>query len=178
MKKILAVFVLLAFPQLARADSQWLLAKSTLTYQVTHPLHKVEGATSGARGKGVCQSGECKFIVAVPVKTFTSGNSDRDLHMVETVRGAQFPMVVVRFQLPEAELASSTIHADLEIQFAGQTAQYKQVPFQRTLSGKDIEVKGTIPLKLTDFKIPLPELLFVPVQNDVPVSVDTTWESQ
>jgi hypothetical protein len=33
-------------------------------------------------------------------------------------------MVTVRTRLPEADAASATLHADLEIQFAGQTAQY------------------------------------------------------
>lgn len=95
--------------------------------------------------------------------------------MLEVARGAKFPMVIVRFQLPESELASGTIHADLEVQFAGQTATYKQVPFQRSTKGKDAQVTGTIPMKLTDFKIDPPSLLAMPVKDEVPVRVDTTW---
>jgi hypothetical protein len=177
-KKILMALWLLALPQLLRADSQWLLVKSTLTYHVTHPLHEAAGTSHAARGKGVCRAGECNFLVAVPVKTFDSGNSNRDLHMLQVVRGAQFPMVVVRFQLPEAELSLPTIHANLEIQFAGQTAEYKQVPFERVQKGSETEVKGTIPMKISDFKIPPPQLLFMPIQDAVPITVDTLWQPQ
>jgi len=47
--------------------------------------------------------------------------------MIQVTGGAEFPMVTVRTHLPESAADSTTIHADLEIQFAGQTAHYQQV---------------------------------------------------
>jgi hypothetical protein len=85
------------------------------------------------------------------VNSFNPGNNNRDLHMLQLTRGAQFPIITVRFQLPEAALASPTIHADLKIQFAGQTAEYKQLPFQRETKGSAIEVSGTTPLMISRF---------------------------
>ena len=110
--------------------------KSTLTYHVSHPLHQSEGVSHAARGKGVCHDGQCDFLIAVPVKSFDSADSNRDLHMLQVTRGAQFPIVTVRTRVPESASASATINLDLEIQFAGQTVQYKQVPFQRVVQGK------------------------------------------
>jgi hypothetical protein len=155
-----------------------MLAQSTLTYHISHPLHEADGVSHAARGKGICHAGQCNFLVAVPVKSFDSGNSNRDLHMLEVVRGAQFPMVILRLQLPEAALTSATIHADLVIQFAGQTAEYKQVAFQRVAKGNETEVTGTIPLKISDFKITPPSLLAMPIRDEVPVRVDTLWRPQ
>ncbi|MGH9358865.1 MAG: YceI family protein [Terriglobia bacterium] len=174
-KKILTAVLLLALPALARADSQWVLQQATLTYHVSHPLHEVEGISHAAKGKGICHAGECNFLIAVPVKSFNSRNGERDLHMLQITRAGKFPMVTVRLQLPEAALASPTIRADLLIQFAGQTAEYKQVAFRRVAKGTWIEVTGTIPLKLSDFKIPRPELLAMPIKSEVPVRVDATW---
>lgn len=174
-KKVLIVVLLLALPSIARAQSQWVLEKSTLTYHVSHPLHESEGTSHAARGKGVCQAGQCDFLIAVPVKSFDSGDSNRDLHMLQVTRGAQFPMVTVRVRLPEAALTSATIHCDLEIQFADQAAQYKQVSFQAVTHGNDTEITGTIPATLSDFKIEPPALLAVPVKNQIPVRVDMTW---
>ena len=170
--------LLLAAPQLVTAASPWVLEQSTLTYHVSHPLHQSEGVSHAARGKGVCQAGQCEFLIAVPVKSFDSGDSNRDLHMLQVTRGAQFPMVSVRTRLPEAASASATIHADLEIQFAGQTAQYKQVAFQLVTQGNQIRISGTIPATLTDFKIDPPSLLTVAVKNEIPVRVDMTWRPQ
>jgi hypothetical protein len=177
MKTVAAVLLLL--PQLASAaDSQWVLQQGTLTYHVSHRLHESEGVSHEVRGKGICHAGQCDFLIAVPVKSFDSGDSNRDLHMIQVTRGAQFPMVTVRTRLPESASSSTTVQADLEIQFAGQTAQYKQVSFQLVTQGNQIRITGTIPATLTDFKIDPPSLLTIPVKNEIPVRVDLTWHSQ
>jgi hypothetical protein len=98
--------------------------------------------------------------------------------MIQVTRGAQFPIVTVRTRLPESASTSTTIQADLEIQFAGQTAQYKQVPFQLVTQGNQIRLTGTVPATLTDFKIDPPSLLTMPVKNEIPVRVDLTWKPQ
>lgn len=176
--RFLAVLLLFASPALAQTDTQYVLEQSTLTYHVSHPLHQVDGVSHSAKGKGVCQAGQCDFLIAVPVKSFDSGDSNRDMHMLQVTRGAQFPMVTVRTQVPQNASTSSTIHADIEVQFAGQTAHYPQVPFQLTTKGTDIQITGTIPCKLTDFKIDPPSLLTVPVKNDIPIRVDMTWRQE
>jgi hypothetical protein len=171
-------FLLATIPTLAAADTQWVLDQSTLTYHVSHPLHNTDGVSHMAKGKGVCHAGQCDFLIAVPVKSFDSGDSNRDLHMLQVARGGQFPIVSVRTQLPETASASTTIHADLEIQFAGQTATFKQVAFQVVTQGNQIRISGTIPATLSDFKIDPPSLLAVPVKNEMPVRVDMTWRPQ
>jgi YceI-like domain len=177
-KKILIAFLLAALPTFAGADSQWVLKESTLTYHVSHPLHQTEGVSHGARGKGVCHAGQCDFLIAVPVKSFDSGDSNRDLHMLQVTRGAEFPVVTVRTRLAESAAASATVNADLEIQFAGQTAQFKQVPFKLETQGGETRITGTIPATLSDFKIDPPSLLTMPVKNEIPVRVDMTWRPQ
>jgi len=177
-RKILLACCLLAIPGFAFAQSQWVLEQSTLTYHVSHPLHQTEGVSHAARGKGTCHDGQCDFLIAVPVKSFDSGDSNRDIHMVQATRGAQFPMVTVRTRLPESESGSATINADLEVQFAGQTAQYKQVPFQLVKQGNQTRISGTVPATLSDFKIDPPSLLAVPVKNEIPIRVEMTWRPQ
>jgi|ERR1017187_49578 hypothetical protein len=160
------------------ADRVWILQQSTLTYHVSHPLHQTDGTSHAARGKAVCHEGQCDFLIAVPVKSFDSGDSNRDLHMIQVTRGAEFPMVTVRTHLPESASTSTTIKADLEIQFAGQTVHYSQVPFQLTPQGKEMRITGTIPATLTDFKIDPPSLLAISVKNEIPVRLDMTWTPQ
>ena len=168
----------MGFPTFAQTDSQWVLEQSTLTYHVSHPLHQVEGVSHAARGKGVCHAGQCDLLIAVPVKSFDSGDSNRDLHMLQVARGGQFPMVTVRTHLPENATGSATIHADLEVEFAGQTATYKQVAFQQVTQGNETRISGTIPATLSDFKIDPPSLLAIPVKNEIPVRVEMTWKKE
>ena len=72
-------------------------------------------------------------------------------------------------------MSATTLNADLEIQFAGQTARYKQVPFQLTRQGNETRITGTIPATLADFKIDPPSLLTLPVKNEIPIRVEMTW---
>ena len=90
----------------------------------------------------------------------------------------EFPMVTVRTTLPESAASATIIKADLEIQFAGQTAHYQQIPFEVSTQGKEKHITGTIPATLPDFKIDPPSLLTMPVKNEIPIRVDMTWSPQ
>lgn len=168
----------LVLAQVAGGESQWVLEKSTLTYHVSHPLHEAEGVSHQARGKGVCSAGQCDFLIAVPVKSFDSGDSNRDLHMIQVARGGEFPIVTVRTRLPEAAPASPAIEAALEVRFAGQTVRYDHVALQRTTHGGEVQISGTVPATLSDFKIDPPSLLAIPVKNEIPVRVEMTWRQE
>lgn len=167
-----------ALPLSAGPDTQWVLDQSTISWHASHPLHQSDGVSHAARGKGTCHNGQCDFLIAVPLKSFDSGDSNRDLHMLQVVRGGQFPLVTVRARLAESDIATAAIHCDLEIQFAGQTVPYKQVAFQLSVDGNTAKLSGTIPATLTDFKIDPPTLLTVPIKNDIPVRVETTWRKE
>jgi hypothetical protein len=112
----------------------------------------------------------------VPVKSFDSGDSNRDLHMLQTTRGAEFPVVTVRFRLPQSSLNQPSLDCDLEIQFAGNTAHYPHVAFHQTIEGAAHHITGTIPSTLTDFKIAAPTFLTVPIKNEIPVRADMSWQ--
>jgi hypothetical protein len=98
--------------------------------------------------------------------------------MLQVTRGADFPVVTVRFRLPQSELNATALNCDLEVQFAGQTAHYAHVPFQQTIQGETHHITGTVPSTLTDFKIPPPSFLTVPIKNEIPVRVDMLWRPQ
>ena len=177
MRKLLLGAGLVVLSAAVRAES-WVLEKSALTYHVTHTLHKVEGTSSAARGKGVCDEKGCQFLAAATVGSFLSGDTNRDLHMLETTRGAAFPVVKVSVALPSVP-TGKTFTADLNIEFAGEKAAYKAVPFtvaEHTADG--FHFKGVIPLNIDDFKIPAPSLLGMDIKHQVPVDVDMTWKKQ
>ena len=161
-----------------QSDKVYVLQQSALTYHMSHPMHEVDGTSHAAKGKGICRAGQCDFLIAAPVNSFASGDTNRDLHMLEATRGAQFPMVEVRTRFPEQETSGSNIYVDLEIQFAGQTAHYTHAAFQRTQQGKEVHIIGTVPATCSDFKIERPSFLTVPIKNEIPVRVDMTWQLQ
>jgi len=159
-------------------DQIWQLDQSTLTYHMSHPMHEVDGTSHAARGQGKCNAGRCNFLVAATVKSFDSGDSNRDLHMIQTTRGAQFPIVQVKFTLAQSSLNSPTLDCDLEVQFAGNTTHYSHVIFQQTIQGAAHRIAGVVPSTLTDFKIDPPTFLTIPIKNAIPVRVDMVWHAE
>lgn len=170
--------LLFALPLLAQSDQTWLLTQSTLSYHMSHPIHEVDGVSHAARGKGFCHAGQCDFLIAVPVKSFDSGDSNRDEHMLQVTRGADFPIVTVRFRLPASALDSPTLNCDLDVQLAGVTAHYAHVPFQQTIHNGEHHITGVVPSTVSDFKIVPPTFLTVPIKNAIPVKVDMLWHRQ
>jgi hypothetical protein len=169
----------LTVPALAQTPNQtWVLDSSSLTYHMSHPVHEVEGTSHAAKGKGVCSAGMCDFLVATPVKTFDSGDTNRDLHMLQVVRGAAFPVVTVRFRVPESTTTQPGFDADLEVSLAGQTAHYPHVHFRQEIEKGEHRITGVVPATIADFKIDPPRFLTVPIRNEIPVRIDTTWHSQ
>jgi len=174
-RKSLIALLFVALPVFAQTDTQWVLLQSSLAYHMSHPMNEVDGVSHDAKGKGVCHAGQCDFLIAAPVKSFDSGDTNRDLHMLETTRCAQFPMVVVRTRFPQDATASSSFFVDLEVEFAGQTAHYQHVSFQRVTQGSQVHITGIVPATCSDFKLDRPTFLTVPIKNEIPVRVDMTW---
>jgi hypothetical protein len=95
--------------------------------------------------------------------------------MIQVTRGAEYPLVTVRFRLPQSALSQPTLDCDLEVQFAGNTAHYTHVAFQQSISGATHHISGVVPATLSDFKIQPPTFLTVPIKNEIPVRVDMAW---
>jgi hypothetical protein len=163
----------------ADLKGKWEMDKCELTYVVVHPLHTVHGKSLSARGKGVCYGRDCDFLVAVPVKSFDSGDQNRDFHMLQTVRAGTFPMVQVHVKVADGRGAGSPqiIKVVAAVEFAGKKHVYRDVPLD-VLEWKSgtIHLRGTLPLTLKDFEIPAPSLLTVPIHNEIPVKMDMFWK--
>ncbi len=175
-KLILAGIISLALPLVHAAGSEWILDSSKLDYHVDHPFHNTVGTSVASKGKGVCGTGGCDFLVATPVNTFDSGDENRDLHMVQAVKGGKNPMVSVRVHLP-AEPTASSLTADLTVNLAGKEIVYPNVTFNVLGKTADhFQVKGTIPLQLSRHDVKRPSLLGMAVKDNAPVDVVVDWK--
>ena len=174
MKRYLAIGLFLAASRVLASDATWVVESSTLTYSADHPLHGSKGVSHAARGKALCGGEGCRFLAAAPVISFVSGDTNRDLHMLETTRGAKFPMISVSGVLPA--FPTGNFSADIDVEFAGLKASYKAVPFTATVSDQRIAFQGVVPATMTDFSIPAPSLLGIPLKNSIPVAVSMTWK--
>jgi hypothetical protein len=157
--KALSCLALLAAGLLA-GNGQWMLATSTLSY--------CESVSHGAKGRATCWNGQCNFRIEALVKSFETGDLDRDAQMILITRGAQFPVMTVRMSMPDSALSGASFACDVEVDFAGRTAKYARVPFQVSMTGVGMRITGAIPARSRDFKIDS-------ALTELPVLVDVTW---
>jgi len=166
--------MLAALPLWAQTDSQWMLEQSTLTYHMSHPMHEVNGVSRAAKGKGTCHAGRCDFLIAAPVRSFDSGIAIAICtwwrqHAAHNFHGGGAHPV----SRDSDDGTDSLCGPGGPV--CGQTAYYKQVPFQRTAHGNEVQISGTVPATCSDFKIERPSFLTVPIKNEIPVRVEMTW---
>ena len=175
MKRFFLTFTLSIPIPLFAADSTWIVDASTIAYHANHAFHNTVGQTSAAKGKGVCAASGCDFLIAVPVKAFDSGDHNRDLHMIQAVKGGDFPIVSVRTHTDQEP--ASDFKADLTVDFGGKQIVYPGVSIQiseKTASG--FHSKCVVPLQLTRHNVKRPSLMGVAVKDNAPVDVDIVWK--
>jgi hypothetical protein len=152
----------------------WTLGSAKIKYQVHHPLHTVDGVSDAAKGKGQCAKDECEFLIAAPIKSFDSGNSNRDVHMREIVNASLHPMVLVRGKLKADQIKNGVAEAPLTFELNGVSVTQK-TPLNFSLTMDGAEVRGSTTLKLEEFKIERPSLLGVKVDDNFKLEFTSSW---
>lgn len=167
MKYVFAIIASMIFVSQAKA-AEWKVDSGELKYHVHFVLKEVTGVSKQVRGKGICKGETCQFLVASPVKAFDSGDSNRDLHMLEVTKGATFPLVSVKVSLSRQSMGSEQ-KGDVEVQFAGQSKKYSGVKITTETSGVSTKASGMLPIHLSDFQVERPSLLGMKIDDNVEI---------
>ncbi|MDO9183273.1 MAG: hypothetical protein Q7U04_12745, partial [Bacteriovorax sp.] len=134
------------------------------------------GESTTSKGKGECKEKKCDFLVAAPIKSFQSKDSNRDLNMLSTTKADKFPLVVAKISTP-SEMTNGQIIADLEIEFSGVKHLYKSIVFKTSFKDGILHVEGKFDLILGEHKIEKPSLLGVDIEDIVPLTITADWKN-
>jgi hypothetical protein len=183
MKKLSFVLIfisLVAFNENIFADTlsgKYELESSKVDYLVKYLIKKADGASTKSKGQGECKDKTCEFLVAAPIKSFESKDSNRDLNMLKTTNADKYPLVVVRVKA-DSEVKNAKIIADLEVEFAGVKKTYPKISFDYKSTSVGFEIEGKFDLILDQHKVEKPSLLGVNIENLVPIAVHANWKKQ
>ena len=101
-------------------------------------------------------------LVKVSVTSFNSGNSNRDSHAMEVIDAISYPNA--SFLSSSVEQNGDSIKVYGKLTFHGVTKDIV-LNGKMTWNGNQLEVDGTFNIRLTEFKIERPSLLFIPVDD-------------
>ena len=161
--------------QAAFGPGNYGLKSGHIQYAAKHPLHAFEANSEAAKGKVACSASRCEILVAAPVKSFDSANSNRDAHMLEITKGIQFPLVSFR-----ADFAPNATPTELsgEVEFAGRKHALTLAHLQWQGDATHPRVTADGVFQLQDFGIEAPALLGVPMSQDIALKINAEFEQQ
>lgn len=166
------MFSLILIPFSVFAES-WVLSSSSAKYEVKHLVKKVHSESKELKGKMNCSESECEFLVAVPVKSFTSSDSNRDLNMLETTEASKFPVTLAKGKFPSDKLKLKDRWVlPIEVEFHGVKNIY-QAEIGPT---KDMAFRSNFILKLDQHKIDRPSLFGIKIEDSVPMVLELEWK--
>jgi hypothetical protein len=150
--------------------SEFKLQNGQAEYTVKHLLKTVKGQSKELKGKMICDKGLCQFLIAIPVKSFISSDSNRDLNMQTILEASKYPLVTVKGELKEGDYKKDQYSLKALVNFHGIEKNYT-INIQR----KDVSF-GNFTILLEDHKIERPSLLTVEIDNNVPIDFSFNWK--
>lgn len=167
MKSVLVLMILAtSYPSFSK---EFKLEHGKAAYTVTHLVKTVKGESRDLKGKMVCAKSLCDFLVAIPVKSFVSSDSNRDLNMQTILETSRYPLVTVKGEIPENNLSQKNYEIKAKINFHGIEKEYS-IKVNNTKPAS-----GNVIVKLEDHGVSRPSLLTVPIHNDIPVDFSFDW---
>lgn len=179
-RRILAISALLATAGPAQAgitEGAWHSTRSSLTYKVVHKFHEIEGKSAAAEARALVREGKLQVQVRLPAGSFESGNSNRDSNVKAVIETAKFPTITLKGVSPIcAEDTGCTLQLQATVEFHGQSRPYS-IPVKVTaLANGHVEAAFHLDMILTEHKIELPRLMFIPIDDKM--TVDGTIEME
>jgi len=153
----------------------------TVEYVVRHKLHTVRGVSRQVEIRAVADGSGLKVMGRAPVRSFDSGNSNRDAHVLEVVRAEKNPLVVLRgmakgFQLPKGP-GSFTVPLETEVQLAGVATPVHLTAQIEELASGDWKVNFAFDHRLSAHSIERPKLLLIPVDDEISIRGEVLLEA-
>lgn len=156
---------------------------STLRYRVVHKLHKVDGASKAVEAKvALAPDGTVQVMVRAAVKTFQSGDANRDVHMLEVLEADRFPHVVFkgtsRLAAPATYPAKVPLEVDGVLEFHGRKNPLKATLEVELKSPDEARATGGFAVSLEQFAVQRPSLLFVKIEDACRLEVDLSFKAE
>ena len=170
--------------------------RSTITYHGSHFLHGWTGTSSAVEGSVWIGDSDIQIRIQAPVKSFRSGNGNRDSDMLRVVEETKYPTVefaatsVSGGGLSSDAKASSSSDSALEsggktagdsgavtwqvtgdLSFHGRTHQMT-VPVTIHTEEGGLRATASFPVQLTRYEIDRPKLMLMPISDEIMLEID------
>mgnify|MGYP001316933306 CR=1 FL=1 len=162
------IFLSLAFSGYVVNESE-----SKVIYYGSHPLHDWSGESKSIKLNTECQYEDmkaCNIEFEIPLLSFYSGNDNRDSNMLHYLNAYNHPNVIMNFDnFIISDYFDNLIVSDL---FLNGIKKTYEIPLNISLvSETAYQVESIFSISLNDFKVKLPSLLFLSIDDEIKIEV-------
>jgi polyisoprenoid-binding protein YceI len=140
---------------------------STLIYTMKHPMHDWDAESKETKCVIVFNSGTQKIeavAVIAPVKSFDSGNSNRDSHTIEVLEALKYPNVTFSGANIQDDGNSLIIKGNLT--FHGVTKPL-ELKAHKSVSKSKLKIEGDFEINMQEFGIDPPGLMGIKADKEI-----------
>ena len=145
--------------------------ESSLSYGMVHPMHHITGVSRDFLCKVDLSPDtlSSQIKVSAAISSFDSKNSSRDSHAMEMVEAMKYPNVEFASSAVKPEGDGYLVSGNLTFHGITRPVSFHVTP--KSANGK-VEILGEFAVKLSDFKVERPTLLFVPTEDKLTIRFD------
>jgi polyisoprenoid-binding protein YceI len=165
MKKIFVFLSLILFSVGTEAQEKKKIEankkESYVQYAMKHPMHDWDAKSTTNKCIIVYNEKTASIdavAVIVPVKSFDSGNSNRDSHALESLEALKFPNV--SFSASNIQENNNQLIIKGNLTFHGVTKSV-ELKAKKTVSGNNLKIEGKFDINMKDYGIEPPGLMGV-----------------
>ncbi len=162
----------LIFPEILFSKTYLAIkGESFLSYGLVHPMHHITGVSRDFQCTVDLSPDTLSSIIKVSalISSFDSHNSSRDSHAMEMVEALKYPKV--EFVSDSVKGDGGRYRVSGKLTFHGKTRPIQFLVTGKSSGGK-VEITGEFSVKLTDFDVARPTLLFVPTEDKLTLRFD------
>lgn len=140
---------------------------SKVDYAMKHPLHSWEAVSKESKSIIVFNDKTQKIeavAVIIPIKSFDSGNSNRDSHAIEVLEALKFPNVT--FSASSVQESGTDLIIKGNLSFHG-VSKPLELKVQQAISKANIRVTGDFVINMTDFNVEPPRLMGLKTEEKI-----------
>lgn len=171
MKNILVLSLLAFFFTKAQAQEKKKIEAdkkaSTLVYSMKHPMHDWDATSKDSKCVIVYNSTTQKVeavAVIAPVKSFDSGNSNRDSHTIEVLEALKFPNISFSASNIQDNGTSMIVKGNLTFHGVTKPLELKAV---KTLNKSNLKIEGSFVINMKDYGVEPPGLMGVKADEKI-----------
>ena len=152
--------------------NEYTIKAGEITYYGYHFLHDWQGTSNQINGNFTFDSSLENFngFISIPIKSFDSGNTNRDSNMLVYCKGIKYPDI--SFRPKEIIKNDKLVTVNGMLEFAGNIQDLTISVNIKATSDSSFTAKGKFNILLSKFDIDRPSLLFTEIDDKI--SIDYT----